>query len=148
MREHCFPHLHPEREHRMERHHRILEQHRDALAAHSSHRLCGQSEQFPIVKAHAARGDAPGRVDQAEDRETRHRLARARLPDQPENLPAIERERSAVHRAQDALARVELRHEVRNLEQFHRDSLGFSTSRNWSPTRLIERMVTRSAMPG
>ena len=30
----------------------------------------------------------------------------------------------------------------------HRVSRGLSTSRNWSPTRLIDTMVTSSAMPG
>ncbi len=30
----------------------------------------------------------------------------------------------------------------------HLASLGFSTSRSWSPTRLIARIVSSSAMPG
>src|SRR5262249_23046978 len=51
------------------------------------------------------------------DRERRHRLAAARLPDQREALALADLEVDAVHRAHSARRDVELRLEVRNLKQ-------------------------------
>ena len=44
--------------------------------------------------------------------------------------------------------REEVRLQVFDRQNRHFFSLGFSTSRNWSPTRLIETIVIRSAIPG
>ncbi len=74
-------------------------------------------------------------------------------PTRPSTSPRLQRQRHAVHRVQRAVARRELGDEVAHFEQRvrmrrHLASLGFSTSRNWSPTRLIARIVASSAMPG
>ena len=53
-----------------------------------------------------------------EDRQTGHRLSGAGLADDPERLAAADGERGAVDRAHDAAARVDVRAEVADFEQW------------------------------
>ena len=71
------------------------------------------------------------------------------------DLPALDGERHLVHRLQDAgpgeevgLEVVHLQRRRRPVRRAHRASLGLRTSRMRSPTRLIDTMVMRSAIPG
>ena len=112
-----------------------------------------RSESFarslPLIQD-AAAGDTARRVDEAHDREAGDGLAGAGLADQPQDLAARDGERHVVHRLHHAGAGEEMRAQVAHLERCgaHRFSRGLSTSRNWSPTRLIATMVSSSAMPG
>ena len=87
-------------EHRVERRHRLLEDHRDVRAAHALQLARRQAREIaPAVHDLALRVDdrVLGR-QQAEDRERRHRLARARLADQRDGRVARNVERDALHR--------------------------------------------------
>ena len=62
----------------------------------------------------AARLDAARRADQAQDRQRGHRLAAARLADEPDRLARADLEADAVDRAGDAVLGVEVRAEIAN----------------------------------
>ena len=51
-----------DRQDRIERGHRLLEDHRDVAAAHLAHLLVGEIEQVAALEQDAARGDAAGRL--------------------------------------------------------------------------------------
>jgi hypothetical protein len=111
-------------EHRVERRHRLLEDHADAIAADRAHVLLGQRQQILAGVADAAAGDAPGRRrHQPHDRQRGDRLAAARLADDAERRAARHRERDAVDRAHRAPIGAELRDQVTDLQQGlgHRD---------------------------
>ena len=59
-------------------------------------------------KADFAATDAPGRIDEPDDRGTGQRLAGARLADHAQDLARRERERDVVHRDERAVPRREL----------------------------------------
>ena len=71
---------------RVERGQRVLEDRADVAAAHAAHRLVRQVVDAPAVEADLAAGDAPGRVEQADDRGAGQRLAGARFADHAEDL--------------------------------------------------------------
>ena len=81
-----------ERVQRVERGHRLLEDHRDAIAAHLAQLLRRGADQLLAGKADAALRAVGGeRVgQQLQDRQRGHTLARAALADQRQGLAAIE----------------------------------------------------------
>ena len=114
----------------------------------------GSAARSAPLKQDAAADDAARRIDQAHDREAGHRLARAGFADQPQHLAARRRvKRHVVDRLDHAGAGEEMRAQVARPRAVRRHALiccsrGLSTSRNWSPTRLMLTIVTSSAMPG
>ena len=113
-----FPQLRADGEHRIERGHRLLEDHRDAVAADAAHLGQRQREQVPAAKEDASAGDGAGRArDQPQDRERGHRLAAARLADQSEHLVAVDLERDAVDRLRHLALDVEVGVEVLHPQQ-------------------------------
>ena len=79
--------LHADLLHRVQRRQRVLEDHRDPLAAHRSHQLVRRADELDA--GHGARaGDLRRRRQQAEQAEERDRLARS--PDSP-TTPTISR---------------------------------------------------------
>ena len=102
---------------RVERGQRILEDGADRAAAHPAHLLVGQVVDAPAVEADLAAGDAPRRVEQADDRRAGQRLAGARFADDAQDLAGRDRERDVVERDQRAAARGELDPEMANVEQ-------------------------------
>ena len=101
--------LRADRQHRIEAGHRLLEDHRDAMAAQALHLLLAQRRELLALELDRARGDAAGLGrDQAQDRERRHRLAAARFAHDAQRLAARQVERHAVDRAHHAVQRVEL----------------------------------------
>src|SRR5205814_4858791 len=94
--------------------------------------------------------DAPRDRYQAHDRERGDRLAAARLADDAERLPALERERDAVDCVHLALARPEEGAEVVDLEQAHYASLvrGSSASRTPSAMKKAQRISQAIATLG
>ena len=102
---------------RIERGQRVLEDGADRAAAHPPHLLVGQVVDAPAVEADLAAGDAPGRVEQADDRRAGQRLARARLADDAQDLARRDRERDVVEREQGPAARGELDPEMADVKQ-------------------------------
>ena len=71
-----------DRQDRIERGHRLLEDHRDVAAAHLAHVVVGEIEQVAALEQDAARGDAAGVLGQKpHDGERGHRLAAAGFAD-------------------------------------------------------------------
>src|SRR2546425_10861385 len=80
--------LAPDGEHRVQRGHRLLEDHRDLAAADPPHLLVGERQEVPALEADPARHDpAGGRRDEAHDGERADALAAARLADEGHGLP-------------------------------------------------------------
>ena len=80
---------------RIERRHRLLEDHGDAIAAQLLHRLFGEADELPPLEADRT-GDARALRRQAHQRKRRHRLAGAGLAHHAEALALIERKRGPI----------------------------------------------------
>ena len=86
--------LRADRMERIQRGHRLLEDHRDLAAAHRAHLRLAERAQVDAVEDDASRRARA--VDEAEDRERRDRLARPGFADERELLAGADRERDAV----------------------------------------------------
>ncbi len=65
-----FGDLPADRQHRVQRSHRLLKDHADVAAAHPAHLLFGEAHQVAAIKQHLAAGDPAGRVgNEAQDRQ-------------------------------------------------------------------------------
>ena len=106
------------REHRVERRHRLLEDHRDLVAPDLRHLVLGELREVAALE-HDRRGrlDPARQVDQPHDRERGHRLAAAGLADDAERAARLDREVDAVDGADHAAVRVEGRAEVLDRQQ-------------------------------
>jgi hypothetical protein len=112
--------LRPDRQGRVQRRHRILEDHRDLAAADVLELALGELGQVAPLVLDGAGDDLRRRLrDQAHDRERRHRLAAARLAHDPERLPLLDREADPVDGAHGSFPREEVRPEVVDFEQRH-----------------------------
>jgi hypothetical protein len=103
--------------HRVQRRHRVLEDHPDLVAAVVLHLRVGLQEQVVALVADLA---AELRVDaarQAHDRHRGHALPRAGLADDPDHLAALELERHAIDGAHDPVLGRELHREIVDFEQ-------------------------------
>ncbi|MPL80475.1 hypothetical protein SDC9_26375 [bioreactor metagenome] len=90
--------LAPDRQHRVERGHRLLEDHRDAVAANGPHPALGQAGQVLALKADRPGADAQrGRRQQPHDRERGQRLARAALAGDGDGLARRQGEAEIAH---------------------------------------------------
>jgi hypothetical protein len=99
---HALGDLPADAQHRVERGHRLLEDHRDAVAADGAHLALGECEKVAASVAHGA-GMAPRRHrHEAQDRERGDALAAARFADDAERLAVAHAERHAVDRAHRA----------------------------------------------
>ena len=110
-------HLGLDRQNRVERHHRVLEDHGNFLAPDGAHLLGRAPDKVPALEQDFAASHAPRRVDQPEDGETGDRLARAGLADKSQNLAAADLEGHAVDRLGDTVAGEEMGGEVFDLER-------------------------------
>ena len=109
-----------DREDRVERGHRLLEYHPQTRTTHGPHLALGEPEEIAPLETHLPVDDPPGRRHEPHERERGHRLAAARLADQPEHPAALERKRHAIDRAHRSLLQGEDRVEVPHLEQRRR----------------------------
>ena len=158
MNAHGFRDLVADGQHRIEARHRLLEDHGDAIAPDVAHLPVAQAQEVSPRKSDAAADDAAdARRQEAEDRKGGDALAAARLPDDPERLSRIQRERQAVDGARHAVLVEEVSLEVGYLEErlghrafshMRRAMRGSSRSRSPSPTRLTASTTSASAMPG
>ena len=117
MRAHGLSDLAADAIHRVQARERILEDHRDVLAAHVAQLVRRRLEQVLALEQDLARDLRPLGVQQAEDGEVRDALARARLADDAERLAAPERERQARDRVDDAVLGRELDGQVADVEK-------------------------------
>src|SRR4029077_3604157 len=145
-------HLPPGPEERVHGRHRILEDHRDVLAADVAHLSFGRLGEVAALEEDLA-AENPSRPLEAHDAERRHRLAAARLAHNAERLPRAELERNAVDGFDVSLLGPENRAEVPHLEKrFGHDqwvfSLGSKASRTALPKRFEARTVTKIVTPG
>ena len=102
---------------RVERGHRVLEDHRDLCAADLAHRVLAELHQVAALVDHLALEHRVRVDDQPHDRHHRDALAGARLADDAQHLALRDREADAVDRADDAVLGAERDLEILDLEQ-------------------------------
>src|SRR5258708_19302435 len=98
----------------------------------------------------AARGDAPGRIDEADDGGAGDRLAGAGLADHAQHLARADREGDVVDRDQRRPPRREFDAQMLDAEQrrrAHQRSRVLSASRSQSPTRLTATTTSTRPTP-
>ena len=97
----------------VERGHRVLEDHADALAPNAAHLFGRKAQDVLAAEEHLAGDDAArGTGDEADDGEVRDRLARPGLADDAEGLAALQVEADAVHGPDRPVLRLEVRPQV------------------------------------
>ena len=102
---------------RMQRRQRVLEDHRDVVAAQPAQLALGQPQQLAPAEGRAA-GDARARrAREAHERQTRHALARPRLADDPQHAAGLQREGDAVDGLHDPVLGIEVHAQVGDLQQ-------------------------------
>src|ERR1051326_2871624 len=143
------------REHRVERRHRLLEDHRDLVAADRAQLARSEREQIASRELDEAPGsNVPrGLGDEPQHRQGRDGLAAPRLPHDAERLARVEVERDAVDRAGRAAPVLgdEVGLQVPHAQQrlAHAVSLrGSSASRSASPTAFKAMTTSEMASPG
>ena len=90
-------------EHGVERRHRLLEDHRDVVAAHVPHLSFGQAGEIAPAEFDGAAGDLSGRGDETHDRHRRHAFPATRLPHERHGLPSPDVEGDVVDGVNDAV---------------------------------------------
>ncbi len=82
-----------DRQHRIERGHRLLKDHRNIVAADIAHFVFVELRQILPVQCDRAADDLSGRIgDQPHDRQSGHRLAATRLADHRQGFAPAQRE--------------------------------------------------------
>src|SRR5215207_6560690 len=82
----------------VQRRHRLLEDQRDARAPDLAHFALGEGQQIAPLEQDLAAGDAPGRLQQPQDRERGDRLAAPRFTDHAQRFTWRDLEADVVHR--------------------------------------------------
>ena len=116
----------PDREHRVEARHRVLEDHRDLLAPDPAEVSVGQLEQVAALEPRRPRRHLAGAGKDAEECQRRNALATAGFPHDPERLPGSDVERDAVHCVDRSAIRPELDTEIVDAEESLRHGPGAS----------------------
>jgi hypothetical protein len=84
-------------EHRIEGHHRILEDHRGRAAAQPRERALIGVEHIDIIEDHAVSGNRGGCGEEPQERHAGHRFARAGLADNTQAVALIHVQADATH---------------------------------------------------
>ncbi len=116
--------LAPDRVERVERGERVLEDRANLLAADAAHLVVGQVVDAPATERDPTVGNAPRRVDEADDGGTGDRLARTRLAHDAEHLPGSDREAHVVNGDQRPPARRKL-----DAQALHREERAVGVAR-------------------
>ena len=112
--------LHADGQRRIERTHRLLKDHRDAIATNLAHLRIRQLEQVLAFEQDLAGHNPTRRVgNQPHQRHGGHALARARLADDGQSLASLQREGHIVDRGQFAAFGSETRRQTADIEQRH-----------------------------
>ena len=93
-----FRHLFADGQHGIERRHRLLEDHGDAVAPNGADGVVIQGQQVLPVKEYAAGINPPRIAQQAQDGKCRHALAGTALANDGEGLTSLHLQRHAIHR--------------------------------------------------
>jgi hypothetical protein len=101
---------------RVERGHRLLEDHRDVVAADGPHRRRFEGEQVDTVERNGAADDAPGIVDEPHDGERGDAFAATAFADDRQGFAALQHERDAIDRPYHAVAGIEKGLQVGDLQ--------------------------------
>ena len=114
----CFGDLMANGQHRIQRRHRLLEDHGNGVAANLAHLGFRQLEQVAALEDHPSVDRSPRRRrDQAQNRQRRNALAAAGLADDGERFASLHRKRHAVDGAHHAVAREEICLQALHVEQ-------------------------------
>src|SRR5882724_11362102 len=152
MHEDRFRDLPADREHRIERTHRILKDHCQPVATQEAHFIVGQLHQVATLEQDFTADDFSGRVrNEPEKRVCGHRFSTTRLADQRQHLSGIDMKADTVYRLCHRATIEKVRAQVANFQQSRTHfcrNLGLSASFNPSPTRFIPSTVSKMAMPG
>jgi hypothetical protein len=103
-----LPDLTSDRQHGIQRRHRILEDHRDLATADATQRAVALPDEVLPLEQRAAIGDAPVAREQPEDRQRSHALPAAGFANDPERLASGDLESDAVHGVDRSAASREL----------------------------------------
>jgi hypothetical protein len=136
VRENRLGELVADREHGIERRHRVLEDHRRVTASDRAQLLLRHLQEVATFEEGFPRDDAPRRLrDQAEHRHHGDALARARLPDDPEGLAGEEVVGDTGNGVNNAVLGVELHRQIADGE----DRLGRAHQLDYrgSPARVL-----------
>ena len=109
--------LQSDRQHRIERGHRLLEDHRDFAAAHVAHLVFGQVEEIASLEQDAAFGTRPVRGKQPHDRMRGDRFSGAGFADQRDDLARADLKAEAFDRVHDAVSVAKLTCRSSTLQQ-------------------------------
>jgi len=146
-------HLCTHRGHRVQTGHRLLEDHGDLLTANLAHRGHGEPPDVATGQRDLASLDASGLGHQAQDRESRHRLAATGFPHQSQHLSGRDLEIHLFHDGDAAAFAREGRGETPDLDDhlgahwFSRSVRGSRMSRRASPTKFTASKRPKSAAP-
>ena len=102
---------------RVQRGHRVLEDHRDLFAANLAHRVTGEAHQVAALVDDLALVDDVRVGDQPHHRHHRHALAGAGLADDPDHLALADRERDPVDGAHKSVLGAKGNLEILDREQ-------------------------------
>src|SRR5476649_2873638 len=135
---------------RIERGHRLLEDHADAVAAQQAHLRRCQREEIAALEGDAAARDLQRRRQQPHDRAGGDRFARAAFAHDAQDLAGLEIEADVLDRVRAVRALGQRDAEVADFQKAHRwrASRGFMASLRPSPTRLSASTVRKMARPG
>src|SRR5207249_8980073 len=131
---------------RVERRHRLLEDHRDAIAAHALHSRVGRTDEHLALEADAARWmPCLGIWQQLHDRQRRDGLPRAAFAHERHRRPALDVEGDVAHRLHLRAFHGERDGEIAHGEQRHQRTFrGSKASRTASPTKMSSVSITAS----
>ena len=130
---------------RVERGHRVLEDHADVVAADLADLLLADRNEVAAVQSDLAAGDEPAPRQQAHDRHRGHRLAAAGLADDAHGLSGLDVEAEAVDGVDGAAAQANPGFEIVDLQQSrhrrHR-SCKRTSNASWSASPMKLKATT------
>ena len=110
--------LKPDPQNRIERRHRLLEDHRDVMTADPAHLLVVELQEIAAVEHDRAGGDFGGLGEKPHDRQRGDGLARAGFTDDRDHLTGIDGVADVLDRAHEAVGRAELDAQVLDLKNW------------------------------
>ena len=113
-----FRYLLADAQHRVQRHHRLLEDHADLFAAHGGERLFGKTRKLLPAVADAAPRDAPWAVDKPDEGFAGDALTAAALAHEAEHLAFPNGKAHTVHGLERVFAGIEIGFQVLDFEQY------------------------------
>ena len=103
---------------RVKRGQRVLEDHRDLVAADPAQILVLQADKLTAVELDRAADDGSARRQQSHDRQPRHGLAAARFPDDAEGLPGVDMQVDVADGLYDRAGELDMRRQVLDVKDW------------------------------